>query len=732
MKRKNRGLRILAALLAAAALAFGLEALQIASQPPQYEEEPRVIQEAGEADLEGAQLENAEYKSGAVNINAEGGAVTFDFGEEKEVTVLEIWAKKHIRKDVNLKIYYAAAGEEFSEERSVFLAADKSQMAWEPAVPAGKYERMRIEADGTMNIKRVVYSPEIAERVPVPEGLRLWRAALLIPLLFALILFLGYEKAGKRLADTLRRAAKGLTESGKRTVLHTLLFMGTGTAGYFLAKLLWLGGLQAEMNLPRQLFCGAAGAVLASLLTFRRTLGRKPEVLFVIISLCTGLLMVYLFPPMPYTSWDDDYHFDQALTWSYLGEERITPREDINLLFDADPQEWFSGEKSRNEILLKGQEQYDHGADSIVRKPLESRNSYELFAGSGLFWGRALRLPYYWIFCMGKLFNLLTYTACGFFAIRRLKSGKMMLAAALLIPTAMFLASQYAYDSGLTAFTALGLAWAFAEWQEPESRVTWERTLIIFGSLTFGCLTKAVYFPLLLIPMMLPKHKFREPGKPAGRGEVSRRAFLLTGAACVVILLATFVIPLVTGGTESDMRGGSEVNAYGQMRWILGNPFRYAGILARFLIGYLNPGNSSAMLTAFGYMGFASRSGIYLILLGVLALTDKTKADRKLARSPGARIVSLLALLGTLVLVVTAMYVSFTNVGSEDIGGVQHRYVIPLLFPFMMILGSGWVSRPLKLETGWRRMLYNGLTLAVAAWVLFGCVWETCISRFVL
>ena len=554
----------------------------------------------------------------------------------------------------------------------------------------------------------------------------------MIPFLFALILFLGYEKAGKRLADTLRRAWHGLTESGKRTAGHTVLFLAAAAAGYFLAKLLWLGGLQAEMNLPRQLFCGAAGMVFASLVTFRRTLGRKPEVLFVIVSLCAGLLMVCLFPPMLYISWDDEYHFDQALTWSYLGEKRVTPREDINLQFDADPLEWFDGDAAREEILSKGQMQYDQGVDFTESEPLESKNVCEAFAGIGLFSGRVLRLPYHWIYCMGKFFNLLVYIACGFFAIRRLKSGKMMLAAALLAPTAVFLASQYAYDPGLTAFTALGLAYAFAEWQEPEKRVTWERALIIFGSLTFGCLTKAVYFPLLLIPMTLPKRKFQKTGKSSGRGTISRRSFLLLGAACVMILLATFMIPLVTGGTESDMRGGAEVNAYGQMRWILGNPFRYAGILARFLIGYLNPGNSSAMLTAFGYMGFASRSGIYLILLGVLALTDKTKADRKLARSPGARIVSLLALLGTLVLVATAMYVSFTNVGSEDISGVQHRYVIPLLFPFMMILGSGWVSRPLKLETGWRRMLYNGLTLAVAAWVLFGCVWETCISRFVL
>jgi hypothetical protein len=80
MKGKKGGLKVLAALLAAAALAFGLEALQIATQPPEYEEEPRIIQAAGEADLEKAELDNAEYKSGAVNISA-GGSVTVDLGK---------------------------------------------------------------------------------------------------------------------------------------------------------------------------------------------------------------------------------------------------------------------------------------------------------------------------------------------------------------------------------------------------------------------------------------------------------------------------------------------------------------------------------------------------------------------------------------------------------------------------------------------------------------------------
>ena len=123
---------------------------------------------------------------------------------------------------------------------------------------------------------------------------------------------------------------------------------------------------------------------------------------------------------------------------------------------------------------------------------------------------------------------------------------------------------------------------------------------------------------------------------------------------------------------------------------------------------------------------------MYMILLAVLAFTDKTKADRPLAKSVWTRLFTLLVLAGTAALVATSMYILFTNVASESISGGQHRDLIPRIFPLMMILGSELVSRPLKLEIPWRRRLYNGLAFAVIAFVLFTAVWETCISRFVL
>ena len=730
--KKNRMIKALIILVVAVLLAVGLEILQIATQPKQYENEIRVIREAGTIDLEKFDMENAELKSGALQIDSEGGSITVDLGKPEKFELLQIWARKHLKKDVNLKVYFAGSGEDFTEERSVSLLADKSLMAWEPPIPVGEYQKLRIISDGKISIDKILYSEGLEERVAKQEALHPKRIILVSIILFLVIMFLVHERVLKRAADVLHRAVEGIMESYSRTIVHVLLFAITGIGGYFLSKVLWAGGVTAELNWPKQLFCLAVGLVVASLLTFRRTLGKKPEVIFAIISLCAGCLMVFLFPDMREVSWDDGYHYDQALTWSYFGDKRLTEQDLMNIKDEMFTSDLHYFEPNEREALHeKQQKRYEEGVSYIQPTPLESKNAYEIFAGTGLFLGRVLGLSYYWYYCVGKFFNLLTYTTCGFFAIRRMKSGKMVLSLILMIPTAMFLASAYSYDPGLMAFATLGLAYCFAEWQETDRRMTREHAITMVGSLLIGCLTKAIYFPLLLIPMMLPESKFRKRDEPAKADGISRRAFLLLCVGAIMVLLATFMIPTLAGEVNGDERGGDNISVYGQISGILEDPFRYASILLTFLGSFLAPRNASVLLTSFAYMGMGSWGMQYFYLLIAAAFTDKEQTDRVLAHNLWSRVVAFIAVFGTIVLISTSMYIMITNVGADTFYGVQHRYLLPLVFPFLMILGSELISRPLKLEIPWRRIVYNGFTFALGAFILFSGIWETCVSLYV-
>ena len=56
--------------------------------------------------------------------------------------------------------------------------------------------------------------------------------------------------------------------------------------------------------------------------------------------------------------------------------------------------------------------------------------------------------------------------------------------------------------------------------------------------------------------------------------------------------------------------------------------------------------------------------------------------------------VTALGTFGSLALIVTSMYVAYTAVGSPGVDGVQSRYILPLLAPFLLVLLDFPVSDP--------------------------------------
>ena len=115
---------------------------------------------------------------------------------------------------------------------------------------------------------------------------------------------------------------------------------------------------------------------------------------------------------------------------------------------------------------------------------------------------------------------------------------------------------------------------------------------------------------------------------------------------------------------------------------------------------------------------------VVLSLLLVVSFTDKNEYDLVFSESPWRRIWPIFVTLGTMILVVTSMYIAFTPVGYETINGAQYRYLIPLYFPFLFHLGSGLVQN--KMNRAW----YNGIVLSLAAYTCFANVFNAYIVHY--
>ena len=727
MKKRfiHAGILLLVSLLLAAAL----EGLQLWSQPPVYESEQDQAQEGEALDFAAAELTGAELSGDSLKTLGEGSVILFRFQPPKAVPCLTILSKKHIHEAFPVRIYCSADGKSFPDSGMVEIEADPDSLSWSAQLPDGEIAAVRIEMDERMTVRSVLIQAAAGTgRTAVPEPMRLWRIGLVWLLLFLLLSVLRFFGAGRRFAEWIRHSAAYLKENRRKTGLQLLAFAAVSALGYIAVRWLVSGSLFGNVNIPQQLFCLSAGAAAGALPVFRASLGAKPERFFVLFCLLAGCLMVFLFPNDASVNWDAEYHYEQALRYSYLGEARTTAPDDDFILMNptaSDPYVW----EERTALHAWQQEMYLAGASSGGDPELMLNSIYEIFAGTGMFIGRVLHLSWNWTLYLGKLFNLLAYTACGYFAIRRLKGGKMILACVLLIPTNVFLASSFSYDPGVTGFLALSMSWFFAEWQEPERKLTWRRGSVILGSAAVACLTKAFYVPAILFTLMMPRTKWAE-NRREDRRFMTRSQYVLLALSAVLVSLLPYLLPMLQGSIATDMRGGVSSAPMDQLRYILSDPVRWLRVMLHFQRSYFAPAGSPGLLTFFAYQGMGPFWQALYVLRAVLAFTDKKAADRPLERKPAVRIAGLALLYLVTCIICLCLYISFTEPEADFISGVQPRYLLPLVFPVLMLAGSGFAAKLLKIDRAWKQQLFNGTAFLVSVTVLFCGIYTACIGKF--
>ena len=528
----------------------------------------------------------------------------------------------------------------------------------------------------------------------------------LAAILFALLAAFLYFHAGTRISSLLRNAKDRICTDKKNTLIHIAVFIGSAVLSYVFLLVYIPYVLGKEPNRILCCFILACSIAVGCLFCFRKTLARKAEIFFLVFSLLIGGNMAFFAADTGTVCWDDIIHYKESVSFSYLGEIRLTGVEEAVLTPHPEQRfemlkldEWHAGQH----------EVYQKGATEVVLRHTNLKNFWSMFSGVGLYFGRVLGLPFHLIWELGRFFGLLAYSIIGYFAIRRLKSGKMILASVLLIPENLFLAASYSYDPGVTVFLALGMSCFFAEWQEPDKRLTWKNAVVMILALFLGCYAKAIYFPLLLFPLFLPKGKFENSKQ--------RLWFACLTLIAMILLIISFVLPFIGSyATAGDKRGGEDVSSSGQIAFILSNPLAYAKILTDFLKSYLRPDKIADFTSFFAYLGKAPNYNIYLIILAIAAFSDKSICDDRFAGKGRMRALLLLVIFGTICLVATSMYVAFTPVGLGTVNGCQPRYMLPLFFPAIMLCGLKGT------DNGANRTVYNGILFALIGYVGFTSV----------
>ena len=407
------------------------------------------------------------------------------------------------------------------------------------------------------------------------------------------------------------------------------------------------------------------------------------------IVLIVGSIYAFSYPDANLVVWDDQTHYERTVIVSHFNMDNAPLSEADRILINSAYQRsagLLPNNEARvfsdtvNETYLTG-EKYSAAYD----QPLYGQPLTYLPAAMMLLAGRGLCFQYSTTFTLGRWANTLFYSLLVFLALRRLKTGKLIFFVISMFPTTLVLMSDYSYDTWGLGFTLLSFALWLEVMQNEQVHLTPKRLTAICLLFVLSCAAKPVYFLMILVFLLTPASRLDD--------SLNLRTFRIVIILTAVLLVASFVIPFLSSGAGgNDYRGGSDVNSFKQVHYILSNPLTYAGVLLNFLKEYWTSGY---YIYSLAYLGNAPHSFLILLPMLIIAFLDKSDADRTAICFKNSA-VSIILAVATSALIATSLYVSFTPVGLNKFNGCQPRYLLPLL-PFVAyFLGGRRIAEAVK------------------------------------
>ncbi len=444
----------------------------------------------------------------------------------------------------------------------------------------------------------------------------------------------------------------------------------------------------------------------------------KLHIYFAVAASILGTIIIIAQPATTLYSPDDQIHYQRTIDWFWsnpkytVGEFAST---DIGMANNIGRDAIFSAEEQAEQARQMDSRELSTATKAGNLYPTYDKVIY-LPSAIGYYLAKSVGLPFSIYFRVGKLFGLLSYVLLIAYAIKILKFGKRILALLALIPSCIFIASQYSYDpivfSGLAVFFAKVLNLIF----DKKERFTFGNAIIIIASISYAAFAKAVFAPFMLLVLFIPKDKFtnEKQCKYAKAGLI----------AVMILLLATFVLPALSGEMSGDLRGG-DTSVTKQMGLVVTHPFEYTELLrANSFELFSDRMFSMSTLGRFGYMpnSLLDSNLYYIFFIVMILVCFLDNGGNKLEKKHRIAILSLIAFV--IILIWTAMYLSFTPVGLGIINGVQSRYFTPLLFPLLLCLQSKSIKNNIKEST------FNLFSVGIPALITAIAIFESVVTVF--
>ena len=279
------------------------------------------------------------------------------------------------------------------------------------------------------------------------------------------------------------------------------------------------------------------------------------------------------------------------------------------------------------------------------------------------------------IYITGRIFNLIAYLIMIAFAMKILPYKHNVFLTVTLMPMLLALASVYSMDGFTMGAVSIFIAYCLKLHQQ--EKITNKQLLIL--SMAFSlviCCKSMGYILISIIILILPIKNILKNN--------TKQVLLLIGLTLLILLINIGIMYMFQFDQISDPRVEG-TNVKEQIHYIIENPKQYINMLYSNIKGVFSDFEKIAYINAPMFFGENFDNIFFYILLFIVyvGITDDSKNFNK-----REKIIFIITAILTIIMTTTALYLSYTPVGKENVVGYQMRYMFPVLPLIMICLSS--------------------------------------------
>lgn len=395
---------------------------------------------------------------------------------------------------------------------------------------------------------------------------------------------------------------------------------------------------------------------------------------YIIIFLLVGLFYFFIYPigtvPDEYNHFYRAYEISEGHMVSDINENNIAGRDlpgNLKVIMDEYDTSLVEMWNNVDLELSEEREYYSFWTMSLYAPVSYAPQSL------GIFIARLFTKSVVLIFAMGRLFNFISIAIVSYFAVKYIPVGKKIIALIMLLPVNMQEAISLAPDTMVTALTMAFIAFILHLRYTQKDAMSKKQLVLLYIMAIAISLYKIVYIPFCMLPFLIPAERFG-----------GKKQFTIHAVCMAICVIATGLGWLSFAGRYlMDIDGGRDSDA--QVAYILSDIPNYF----RIMWATLKINADEYFYTMIGSIlswGTVSVPKGYLILYAIMlgfGIFQKDKMPEKFGVVRGLLFVVVIAVF---LLIMTSLYVQWTNHKSPYIDGVQGRYFIPLLLPVLLIV----------------------------------------------